>query len=530
MSALIGARPLLKAAMRQDARNIAPWVILISVLSATSILAYRWVFPETSDRVALSGALSANPAMALIFGPVRDLMTNDGFNAWRAGALGAFFAGLMAILLVVRNSRADEDSGQAELIASGVITRRARLAVPMAMAAIASVLLFVVCFLLTWASGGEVVPTLLLSATFSASALMFAGVAAVSAQLGSDARSASTIAIGTLGALYVVRGYLDASGADEWTQWLTPFGWLSQTKPATENNAWPLLAALGLAAALLALAVVLQEHRDFGLGVIPQRPGRPAAPRMSVGGLVLRMHRLTLLMWLGAFALLGTLYGELASSVQDIVANNPGMAEFIRSGAVEVENLSFAFVATIMHIVGIIAAIVGAQVIMRVRSEELEHRVEPLLAGSLSRWRYLGANVAVALTATALAMIVAGTALGIVASRADVGIGFVDVLGQAVATIPAVWLLVGVSMAAVGARPVARMAGWGAIVATFGITLLGPTFKFPEWAMSISPLHHVPNVVAEDPSWISLVGLAGVVLLLHAVGFVGFRHRDVGAA
>ena len=78
---------------------------------------------------ALAATLGANPALSLVFGPARDLSTADGFNAWRAGQLGAFFAGLMAILIVVRNSRANEDSGQAELIASGVIARHSRLAV-----------------------------------------------------------------------------------------------------------------------------------------------------------------------------------------------------------------------------------------------------------------------------------------------------------------------------------------------------------------------------------------------------------------
>ena len=104
---LTGTRPLLRVALRQDLRNIAPWVVLISALSASSILAYAWIFPDPSDRAALATALGANPALSLIFGPARDLTTADGFNAWRAGQLGAFFAGLMAILIVVRNSRAD---------------------------------------------------------------------------------------------------------------------------------------------------------------------------------------------------------------------------------------------------------------------------------------------------------------------------------------------------------------------------------------------------------------------------------------
>ena len=158
-----GTRTLLKVALHQDRPKIAPWVGLISVLSVSSILAYRWIFPDLADRKTLAMAIGANPAMQLVFGAPRDLLTNDGFNAWRAGALGAFFAGLMAIIIVVRNTRADEDSGRAELIASGVITREARLLVAVLMATVAAVALAVVCFLLTWASGGEPHPTAVLS-------------------------------------------------------------------------------------------------------------------------------------------------------------------------------------------------------------------------------------------------------------------------------------------------------------------------------------------------------------------------------
>ena len=112
----------------------------------------------------------------------------------------------MAVLTVIRNSRAHEDSGQAELLASGVLARASRLAAAVLMAVIASIALGVVSFLVTVACGGDVVGDRVLAGYFTASGLMFAGVAAVAAQLGSDARTASSIAVGTLGVCYVLRG------------------------------------------------------------------------------------------------------------------------------------------------------------------------------------------------------------------------------------------------------------------------------------------------------------------------------------
>ena len=90
-SAFTGSRPLLAVSLRQDIRSIAPWVVLISALSATSILGYDWVFRTEAERQELAMTLGANPALSLIFGPAHDLMSSDGFNAWRAGQLGALF-------------------------------------------------------------------------------------------------------------------------------------------------------------------------------------------------------------------------------------------------------------------------------------------------------------------------------------------------------------------------------------------------------------------------------------------------------
>lgn len=527
-SAAPATRALLKVAIRQDAPSIAPWVVLISVLSASSVLIYAWIFPDAADRTALATAMHGNPALSLIFGPARDLSTSDGFNAWRAGQLGAFFAGLMTILIVIRNSRADEDSGRAELLASGVLARESRLAVALAMATLASVALGVVCFVLTVACGGGLVATLVLSATFTASGLMFAGVAAIAAQLGSEARTASSLAIATLAVCFVARGYIDTSGGDDWMTWLTPLGWLAEARPATGNNPWPLLVALAFAGALIAVAFVLQGRRDFGQGLLAGRPG-PAEAGLAgtVWGLAVKLNRGALVSWSIGLALLGLVLGNLASSVGDVLADNPAMATILASGAVTVSDLTFAFLITILQLIAIITAVMGVQMIQRVHTEEIDLRVEPLLAGSLHRSTYLASNVVVALVGSGVAMMLAGTGLGIVASATDSSISVGEVVRQALVTIPGAWVLVALAVAVVGAAPGKRLVGWLGIVATFGLTILGPTFRLPDWALSISPLRHVPNVTAASPDWVGFVVLIGVVVALLVVGFVGFRRRDV---
>lgn len=56
--------------------------------------------------------------------------------------------------------------------------------------------------------------------------------------------------------------------------WLTPLGWLLQTRPASENLWWPLLPAVGLALLLVGVALRLHARRDFGMGLVPHGRGR----------------------------------------------------------------------------------------------------------------------------------------------------------------------------------------------------------------------------------------------------------------
>ena len=525
---LVGVRPLLKVSLHQDIRNIGPWVVLISALSASSVLGYNWVFPEQAERAELAMTVGANPALSLIFGPARDLMTADGFNAWRAGMLGAFFAGIMAILIITRNTRAQEDSGQAELLASGVMSRPTRLATALAMAAIASVALFVVASILTVIFGGDPVNSMMLAATFTLSGLIWAGLAAIAAQLGSDARSASSISIAVIGAFFVGRGYIDASQAPEWMVWLTPFGWLEQVQPASGHNPWPLLLALAVAVILAGIGFALQSRRDFGMGLLPPRPGPARGGWVGhPGGLTLRLNLGSVISWTVAFAVLGVVFGVLATSVGEVLAANPMVGRALAAGAVSPSELAFAFLVTILSLVGIIAAVYGVQIVMRVYAEEINDRVDPLLAGSLSRPRFLAATALIAFVGPALAVLVGGTVIGFVAAASEPNIIATDVIRQSLATIPAVWTLTALSLAVVGAAPRVRLIGWMGVVAAFALTILGPLFNLWDWILGISPFWHVPNVASADPDWLGLLWISLVTLAFIAVGFAGFRRRDI---
>ncbi|MFI8423757.1 ABC transporter permease [Streptomyces sp. NPDC085479] len=525
--ALTGTRPLLSASLKQEARSFAPWILAVTALSASSIIVYPYAFPTAADRQGLAAAVGANPALSLIFGPAQDLTTVEGFNTWRSLALGGFIAALMAIFAVIRASRGQEDSGQAELLASGVMGRASRLAVAVSMAAAASLAAGIVCAVATGLSGSDWQAACLLSATFTVTGLMFAAVAAITAQLASDARTASTMAVAVLGGLFLLRGYLDSMDFADWVSWTTPLGWMQQTQPGIDNSWWPLLLGIAFAAVLLAVAFVLQARRDFGGGAIPPRPGPARGAVRSVQALAWKLNRGPLTTWTAAFVLLGLVFGNFSTSVTDLLTGNPEAAAVLAAGATSPDALIGAFLVTILSLIGIIAAVGGVQTMLKVRSEELDDRVEPLMAGAVTRPSYLGANILAALAGPTLGVLVAGTVISLIAGTADIGVSIGDVLLQTLATVPAVWTATAVSVAVIGARPQVKLAAWAGVLASFVLTLLGPTFGLSDWVLGISPFWHIPKVTAPSPDWMGLVWITLVTLALLAIGLTGFRRRDL---
>ncbi|AIT88205.1 multidrug ABC transporter permease [Corynebacterium ulcerans] len=446
---LVGTGVLLKATLRHELKRFIPWIAIVTMLSTSSILAYAWMFPHREDRAVLDATIGGNPALGLIFGPARNLYTNEGFNTWRAFALGGFLTGIAAIFAVTKATRGQEDSGQAELLASGAMGRGARLAVAVLLGVIGSTLIGVVTALCTLLCGAEADATLLLAATFTATGWMMSAVAAVAAQLGSTARAANTLAVSTLSVLFILRGFL-----------------LSLEAPAFT--------------------------------------------------------------WVIAFVALGVIFGYFIGSVKDLLASSPAMAAMMAGGAVDPAQLVNNFAVTMLSMLGIIAAIPGVQVVLRIVSEENSQRIEPILTGGISRLRYCAVTLAAAAATSTACLLFAGVLVAWLSSRADIGLSFSDVFIQSAVTSVATWPIIGIAAVVVGARPRFAIAAWVGVLESFFITIFGPTFKAPDWTMAFSPFHHIPHVMESDAHGWGVLGLLVASALLCVIGCSAFNRRDIG--
>lgn len=523
-----GTWPLLRASWRHNRGTVLAWASVGALLSALGVGCYKVLFPDPSDVASMQMAVTTNPAVSLVMGAVGDLGVRDGFGAWLNVGLGAFFLAIGMALLTIRASRGQEDDGQAELFASGVTGRGARLAAAVVLglagslaAGLLAALVAVACG--TWGT------QLLVGAVLTATAWLGVGLAAVAAQLGSDKHTASTLAVGALAVLYVLRGFCYSLGLSEWTLWANPMGWIAKTDPATGDRWWPLLPVMGLTATLAVVAVVLQSRRDFGAGALSPRPG-PASGRLrTVAGLTWRLNRSNAVTWLCVFVLLGVMFGYFVADAEDTLATNPAIQQLLGASDAGKSDLTTQMLVTLLTVIGVVAAVPVVQVLFRLRSEETSGRIEPVLATGVGRGRLFGATVGMALVSAAVDMMVAGLLVQLVARASGLDMQVGDVVGQTAATLVPVWFFGALAAAFVGAWPRGRALSWAVIMASFLLTVLGPMLQLPRWALSLSPFHHVPSVSSPDPSWTGLVVLGVVDVVLMIVGFLAFRRRDVNA-
>jgi ABC-2 type transport system permease protein len=530
VTALAGAGSLVRLALRRDRVMAAVWILILVLFAAGSASATIGLYDTPESRVQAAASINGSPSLVALYGLIYDESSIGALSVIKLGAFGGALVAVFAILLVVRHTRAEEEAGRLELVGSTAVGRHAPLAAAVLVTVGATVLLGLLTSLGLVAAGLPVSGSFAFGLAWASIGIAFTAVAAVAAQITASARAATGIAMGFLGAVYLLRAAGDAAGHGGvvWLRWLSPIGWGQQVRPYQGDRWEVLLLPATFFVVLTAVARALVERRDHGAGLLPDRLGPATAGRSLRGplGLAWRLHRGALLGWTVGFALIGLVFGNVASNVGDFVGSQ-GAKELIQKLG-GVQGLTDAFMSTELGMAGVIASVYGVQVVLRLRSEESELRAEPVLATKVSRLSWAWSHLAIALLGTAVLLVAAGIGAG-VAYAAQTGhpADFWRVLAAAVVRVPAAWLMAGIVVAAFGLAPRAVVVGWVALVAFLLLGEFGPLFGLDRWVMDLSPYAHVPRLPGGDFSATPLVWLLGLGAVLVAAGLGGFRRRDV---
>ncbi len=502
------------------------WVAAVAATMELTVSAIRGLY-DTPDKVHTYAAAARDEAMMLLNGRIAGIDSIGGIVANEFGFMASFAIPFMAVSLVARMTRKNEELGRLEAVLAGRIGRTTPL--------LAAILVGVVAETLTTAAlfaslAGAGVPTgdaALYSLSMGLLGLAFVGVAAVAAQLVERTRGVYAIGLGTIIVAYLARGIGDVQWAP--LTWASPLGWQEQTRAFGDQRWWPLAIPLVAFAALSTAALGLASRRDVGSALLGARTADPHASRFlrTPLGIALRSHRGSLLGWTAATVVVSATFGSLAQPLVDAVDGNPELAAAM--GASGTTGLD-----TVLAMTALILALMGAgyavQAVGVLHAEESSGRLEARLSGDRGRWAWLSVHLAVIAAGVVVVSVAGGAALAVGTSW-SLGRGVTgQVVGAVVDFLPAVAFFGALALLVFAVVP-----RWGPVVWLFYaagavIAYLGDALDLAEAVRSLSPFHLIgtPPVQPVDAADVVLLCLLAAGCL--AAGYAGFRRRGIPQA
>ena len=483
-AAWTGTANLFRLALHRDRIRLTIWLVLLTLMMAYTPGALEMAYPGVEQRLARVN-LMQTPAGTIMGGPM------FGGDETALGAMIAnelmltmIVAGsILAILTAIRHTRRDEESSAAELVLSSVVGRHARTGAALILVGAVNAVLTVTMTAALVGNGFGVIDSAALSLGITGTATVFGALAAVTAQLWRQARTATGGAMGILALAVLIRGVgdvIDNSGSV--LSWFSPIAWAQQMRSFVDLRWWPLLMLIGLAAALVVTAAALESRREYDDGIIGssgERPDAHAIPNVFV--LHLTLQRGQLIGWGVGLFLAGLAFGSMTKSLLNAAQENEMLARVLAaSGTDGVHTTMSQF----------LAAATGGYVVsavLRTFGDEESGLSEPVLAAAVSRRRWLLTSVGAALTGAAGLLFCAGLGNGL---GAGITVGEAATVWRltlaGLTFLPAMAVLAAVAALAVAVRR--PWIGWLAVAFVVVSLYLGALLRLPQWLLDASPV------------------------------------------
>ncbi|WP_283632028.1 ABC transporter permease [Mycolicibacterium poriferae] len=515
-----GTAHLIRLALRRDRVRLTVWISVLTAMMLYTPNALELAYPDEAQRRTRVQLLQT-PAGIMMGGPMFGRNETD-LGAMMANELMLTLivaTSILAILTVIRHTRAEEESGTAELVLASPVGRYARTTAALLVVGAVNAVIAVTMTAAMAASGFAVADTAAMCISVTAVATVFGAVAAVTAQLWRVARTASGAAMALLALAALIRGVgdvIDHSGSA--LSWFSPIAWAQQMRAFVDLRWWPLALLLVVTVVLIALAAVLEGRRQYDDSILATSGERPdAKPIRSVIGLHLVLQRGSLIGWTVGLFLAGLVFGSMTKSLRDAAQTNELIARMLAAQGND------GIYTTMSQFLAAVAAAYVTTAVLRVHSDQQAGLGESVLAGAVSRWSWLVGAVATAVLGGAVLMFFAGLGNGLgagltmgepqtVVRLTLAGLGYVPALAV---------------MAAVAALAVALRRTWIAWLAvTFVITALylGALLRLPQWLIDLSPVGQT-TVPTDVPVGALAVMVAVAALITLLAGSV-YRRRD----
>lgn len=515
-----GTGHLIRLALRRDRIRLSIWVAALTLMMVYAPAAVRLAYPEEAQRQARVDLLKT-PAGMMLGGPM------FGGNETDLGAMIAnelmltliVATSILAILTVIRHTRTEEESGTAELVLASVVGRYARTTAALTVVIGVNAVLAVTMTAAMAAAGFGLADSAAMCLGVTAVATVFGAVAAVTAQMWRVGRAATGAAMAALALAALVRGIgdvIDHSGSA--LSWFSPIAWAQQMRAFVDLRWWPLALLVALTVCLVALAAILEVRRQYDDGAVASRSERPdARPVSGVLGLHLTLQRGQIIGWSVGLFVAGLAFGSMTKSLIENAEENELIARMISTQGTD------GVYTTMTQFLAAAAGACVVSAVLRVHSDEQSGLGEVVLAGAISRWRWLLTAVVSATLGAAVLMFFAGLGNGLGAGATVGNLGTIPKLTLAgLAYVPALSVLAGVAALAVALRQ--TWIAWSAVAFVVLSLYLGALLRLPRWLIDLSPVGRTTVPLDVSALALSVMALAATSFAV-AAGLI-YRRRD----
>lgn len=522
--ALAGTGTLVRLGLRRERFTLPAWLLTNTVVMAVAAAVHVAALTDDGARTAAAALRSGSAVLRAVNG----FPANDGVGA--IVAVDTFFvcsvlATLMAALMVLRQTRLNEETGRGEILAAAPVGRHASLTAGLLMGAGSCAALFPLLALALIVNGLPPVGSFAAAASICGVGLVYAGVATVTAQLWRSTRAAAYDVVLVFGLVFLLRAAGDGFGrvADDgigvtsaWPSWYSPMSW-AQRIDAFHTNDWAVLLAVGaISLAIVFVGYRFSTRRDIGSNIIDTDSGPERAPESlrDCAGLTRRLQAKASFWWvlsgLLVFSCSGLFTVLYARGVPE--ADASPFTAFLREasalppGAGTVDTLT----SVAGSVQGVLALGCLTHALGRLRSEETSGALQVILSSPVGRARWLWGHVGFALGSAVVLLLVSGLGFGV--SSALAGEPWGERLGGALAAssaqLPVLLLFTGFAVLVFGAAP----------------RLFTPLLVL---ALTASALFQTGDAWVGPPGPVVATALVVTGLAAAVSGAMAFRDRDI---
>lgn len=527
---------LLRLNVKRDLKYSVIWLAVIMFMMISGLIKLTDVYGDTNSIQQLVSMMST-PIMTTMFGKVPEINhynTAILFGAIMIPMMGVLM-GMMNIQIAGNGARREEAEGVTELIrATSVKTET-----PLLLVMVELLVLNIVTTLLIYGSllilpmqGANAGTSLLLAGILVMIGLFFGSVTLVIAQLFADARTVSMVSFAILGLSYVLRMVIDARGLYDFV-WLSPFNWLESTQVYFGNHLRYMTLPLILIVGFSILAVILVQRRDLNAGIIQTADQGRARAGITLRGFVSVLSRLELkgvIGWQLGIAFMAMIYGSLFNEVADMVASNQNLVKVLGLQKVQgmQDELFTRYMVMISLLLALLAIMAGFSVIQRQHKDAQIGVFDLLGSQPISRTKYFLTYTVGGQLVGIISWIIGYLVLWVTASLTVERKLPIDLFMTAFwGYLPMILLSLAIGAVFIGWLPRWFYGLYIYFGVMFLLTYMKHLLELPDWFLRLSPFGWTEDIPAMSVSQVTLWGMVIIGAILMAIGWFGFRRRDL---